>query len=124
MAGRQLDKPLDAVISLEKNELVKKLLLGFKLSTIGHTKPRYRFNIKQSASRDFSQGSHTITADFVDTKINTKVLPVDIDTHTILQNMELWYQNVRFAIRSAKCANTLETTLVIIDALKKFVPAR
>lgn len=124
LAGRQLDKPLDAVISLEKNELVKKLLLGFKLSTIGHTKPRYRFNIKQSASRDFSQGSHTITADFVDTKINTKVLPVDIDTHTILQNMELWYQNVRFAIRSAKCANTLETTLVIIDALKKFVPAR
>ncbi|NOU26252.1 MAG: hypothetical protein HOO90_12075 [Methylotenera sp.] len=124
LVGRQLDKPLEVVISLEKNELVKKLLLGFKLSTIGHTKPRYRFNIKQSAARDFSQGSPTITADLVDTKIKAKVLSVDTDTHTILKNMELWYQNVRFAIRSAKCANTLETTLVIIDTLKKFVPTR
>ena len=124
LVGRHLDKPLDAVISLEKNELVKKLLLDFKLSTISHTKPSYRFNIKQSASRDFSQESHTITADLVETKIKTKVLSVDIDTYTILKNMELWYQNVRFAIRSAECTNTLETTLVIIDTLKKFEPTR
>lgn len=124
LVNRLLDEPLDAVIHLESNELVQKLLLDFKLSTIGHTIPRYRFNIKQSAARDFSQRSPTITADLVDTKIKTKVLSADINTHTILQNMELWYQNVRFAIRSAECANTLETTLVIIDTLKKFVPAR
>ena len=124
LVNRLLDEPLDAVIRLESNELVQKLLLDFKLSTIGHTIPRYRFNIKQSASRHFSDGSHAITADLVDTKIKTKVLSVDIDTYTILKNMELWYQNVRFAIRSAECTNTLETTLVIIDTLKKFEPTR
>lgn len=124
LVSHLLDKPLDAVISLEDNELVQKLLLDFKLSTIGHTKPRYRFNIKQSAARDFFQGSPTITADLIDTKIKTKVLSADINTHTILQNMKLWFQNVRFAIRSAECANTLETTLVIIDTLKKFEPTR
>lgn len=125
LVGRLLDEPLDAVIQFESNELVQKLLLDFKLSTIGHTKPRYRFNIDQWKLRDITENRYAITADFVlDTKIKTKVLSADIDTHTILQNMELWYQNVRFAIRSAKCANTLETTLVIIDALKKFVPAR
>ena len=125
LIGRLLDEPLDAVIRLERKELVQKLLLDFKLSTIGHTKPRYRFNIKQSASQDFSQGRLTIPADLVlDTKIKTKVLSVDIDTRTISHNMKLWYQNVRFAIHSAKCANTLETTLVIIDTLQKFVPTR
>jgi hypothetical protein len=124
LVNRLLDEPLDAVIRLESNELVQKLLLDFKLSTIGHTIPRYRFNIKQSASRLFSEGSHAITADLVDTKIKTKVLSSNIDTHSISHNMKLWYQNIRFAIRSAECANTLETTLVIIDALKKFEPTR
>ena len=49
LVRQHLDAPLQAVICLERSEMAQQLLLGLKLSTIGHTSPKYCFNAGQLA---------------------------------------------------------------------------
>ena len=127
-----LDEPLRAVIDLERCELVKKLLLDFKLSNIDHTKPIYCFDSDQWAAQ-----GHLITKDLVSLS-KTETVPVDMEVERILHNMELWYKNIRYANHCSQGSiyrtvggnnsivfrGTLDTVIPLISTLMSFKPTR
>ena len=135
LVRQHLDAPLQAVICLERSEMAQHLLLGLKLSTIGHTRPKYCFNADQWATQKQTDPRHSITPDLVYLpKYETKLAKtVDIGVVTIFNNMELWYQNIRFAIHCSQADShknskayvirtTFDTVINLISVLNFFKP--
>jgi hypothetical protein len=135
LVRQHLDAPLQAVICLERGEMAQQLLLDLKLSIIGHTKPKYCFNADQWAAQKKVDPSRAITPDLVYlAKYEAKLgKSTDIDVITIFYNMELWYQNIRFAIhcsmndslKNSKAhviQTTLDTVINLIKVLNAFKP--
>jgi len=130
-----LDAPLQAVICLERSEMAQQLLLNFKLSKIGHSKPKYSFNADQWAAQKKIDPRRAITPDLVYLPKYEPNLTktTDIDVVTIFHNMELWYQNIRFAIHCSMndshknstiyaVRTTLDTVINLISVLNAFEP--
>ena len=137
LVRQHLDAPLQVVIGLERGEMAQQLLLGLKLSTIGHTKPKYCFNADQWAAQKQVEPRYAITPDLVYLpKYETKLAKTAvIDVCAIFYNMELWYQNIRFAIHCALAdryknskahviRSTLDTVINLISTLNFFKPTR
>ena len=97
LISHHLDEPLEAVIESEPSELAQKLLLGFKLSRIGDTQPINIFDADQWAAQKLVNPRSSITAERI-LKFKSTAKPKNLDIETIFSNMELWYQNIRFAI--------------------------
>jgi hypothetical protein len=135
LVRQHLDTPLQKVICKEQNEMALQLLLNLKLSAIGHTKPKYCFNADQWAIQKQIDPRYAITPDLVYLPKYEKKLAkaADIDVVTIFYNMELWYQNIRFAIHCSLAdrhknnkahiiRGTLDTVINFISALNFFKP--
>lgn len=135
LVRQHLDAPLQAVICLKRGKMAQKLLLDLKLSAIGHTKPKYCFNTDQWAAQKKIDPRYAITPDLVYLpKYESKLVKTtDIDVGMIFNNMELWYQNIRFAIHCSLADHhknnkayiirtTLDTVINLISVLNFFKP--
>lgn len=98
---KHLDAPLNDVIQSYDGIYLQELLEEFRLSTIGKIRPNYRINATEWAK--IKDSYRLYLYDWKNLLIPTnqlKDVQQNSEVDLILNNIEAWYQNIRFTIHS------------------------
>jgi len=99
---KYLDDPLDDVIQNHDGIFLRELLEGFRLSTIKKTRPKYRVNAAKWAKEKDSYKLYLCDwKNFLVSAVQLHNVKPISEVDLIQNNIEAWYQNIRFTIHSS-----------------------